>query len=107
MIKVLKEHEVLLQWYELVSIEEEFRNVSEHTMYPYIIKLTDNAASRGIALAHGAKELIGVYVYSKEQSYSGQVIVEEHMVRPEVLLFEYLIYFEQHRVEENRWKNKT
>lgn len=84
MIKALKEHEVPSPWYELVNIKEELKNTSERITYPCIIKPTDNAASRGVALVHNAKELISTYVYSKEQSHSGQVIVEEYMVGPEV-----------------------
>lgn len=84
MIKALKAHNVESPWYYIIDSLEQLREVGKSIKYPCIMKPTDNAASRGVALIHNYEELLGSYDYSKEQSHSGQVIIEEYMQGPEV-----------------------
>lgn len=84
MIKALKEQGVESPWYYIVDTLEELKETGKKITYPCIMKPTDNAASRGVALIHDYDELIQSYDYSKEQSHSGQVIIEEYMEGPEV-----------------------
>ena len=76
MIKALKKHDVETPWYYIVDSIDELKQVGKEIAYPCIMKPTDNAASRGVALVHNYDELINMYNYSKEKSHSGQVIVE-------------------------------
>lgn len=84
MIKALKEHGVESPWYYIVDTLQELKETGKKITYPCIMKPTDNAASRGVALIHEYDGLIKSYAYSKEQSHSGQVIIEEYMEGPEV-----------------------
>lgn len=84
MIRALKARDVPSPWYELVNSMEELAAAARRICYPCIMKPTDNAASRGVALIHDAKELLDTYDYSREQSRGGQVILEEYMQGPEV-----------------------
>lgn len=84
MIKALKEHNVESPWYYLIDSLEQLKELGKTIEYPCIMKPTDNAASRGVALIHNYGELLSSYDYSKEQSHSGQVIIEEYMQGPEV-----------------------
>lgn len=84
MIKALKEHGVESPWYYIIDTPEELKETGKQITYPCIMKPTDNAASRGVALIRDYGELIESYAYSKEWSHSGQVIIEEYMEGPEV-----------------------
>ena len=84
MIKALKKQGVETPWYYLVDSIEELAGLKDTLTYPCIMKPTDNAASRGVALIHSADELLSTYGYSRVQSHSGQIILEEYMVGPEV-----------------------
>lgn len=84
MIKALKDSNVETPWYYIVDSIDELKQAGKELVYPCIMKPTDNAASRGVALVHNFDELIDMYDYSKEKSHSGQIIVEEYMNGPEV-----------------------
>lgn len=84
MIKALKAHNVESPWYFLIDSLKQLQELGESFNYPCIMKPTDNAASRGVALVHNYEELLSSYNYSREQSHSGQVIIEEYMQGPEV-----------------------
>ena len=84
MIKALKAHNIASPWYFIVNSFDELKEAGNEITYPCIMKPTDNAASRGVALIHDNDELMKTYAYSKEQSHSGQVIIEEYMQGPEV-----------------------
>ncbi len=84
MIKAFKAKKVESPWYYIINSLEELEDIGKRIMYPCIMKPTDNAASRGVALVGDYKGLIENYSYSKEQSHSGQVIIEEYMKGPEV-----------------------
>lgn len=84
MIKVLKEHNVESPWYYIINSLEELKEKGKQITYPCIMKPTDNAASRGVVLIHNYESLIESYDYSKDQSHSGQIIIEEYMEGPEV-----------------------
>ncbi len=84
MIKALKEHAVESPWYYIIDTLDDLRETGKQLTYPCIMKPADNAASRGVALIHDYEGLIESYGYSKDESHSGQVIIEEYMEGPEV-----------------------
>lgn len=84
MIKALKAHGVETPWFQVADSPEKLKNIGKEVSYPCIMKPTDNAASRGVALVHNYVELMDKYGYSRGQSRSGQVIIEEYMRGPEV-----------------------
>lgn len=84
MIKALKKYGVESPWYYIIDSLEQLQEIGKRITYPCIMKPTDNAASRGVALVHNFIDLVSDYAYSKEQSHSGQVILEEYMQGSEV-----------------------
>ena len=84
MIKALKEYDVPTPWFHIVNNYEELISIGKNIEYPCIMKPTDNAASRGVALVRNYQDLINNYDYSKNNSHSGQIIIEEFMEGPEV-----------------------
>lgn len=84
MIKALKANSVETPWYHLINSIEELKKLGRQLAYPCIMKPTDNAASRGVVLARDYNELISAYDYTRLQSHSGQIIIEEYMKGPEV-----------------------
>lgn len=84
MIKALKKAGVPSPWYFILNSEEELERISSQLSYPCILKPTDNAASRGVVVINNKSELKDAFSYSREESHSGQVILEEYMNGPEV-----------------------
>lgn len=84
MIKAFKENKVESPWFFVVNNQDEFNAVVEKLHFPCIIKPTDNAGSRGVILVNDKYELNSAYVYSKECSRHGAVIIEEYMRGSEV-----------------------
>lgn len=84
MIKALKKAGVPSPWYYIINSEEELEQLKEKIAFPCILKPTDNAASRGVVIIKSSNELKAAYYYSREESHSGQVILEEYMQGPEV-----------------------
>lgn len=91
MIKALKEHAVESPWYYIIDTLDDLRETGKQLTYPCIMKPADNAASRGVALIHDYEGLIESYGYSKDESHSGQVIIEEYMEGPEVSVEVFLV----------------
>lgn len=84
MIKVFQRSGVEHPWFYIVKDTSEFSEIKERLTFPCIIKPTDNAGSRGVVLVNKYSELDNAYIYSKEQSRSGAVIVEEYLTGREV-----------------------
>lgn len=84
MIKAFKSQNVESPWYYVVSNEDDLNSLRELLSFPCVMKPTDNAGSRGVTLVRSMGELYKAYRYSKEQSRSGYVIVEEFLQGQEV-----------------------
>lgn len=84
MIKAFKTHNVESPWYYVVNDETNLSGIKDLLSFPCIMKPTDNAGSRGVTLIRSIEELNNAYSYSKEQSRSGRVIVEEFLQGQEV-----------------------
>jgi Biotin carboxylase len=89
MREALKENGVPIPCYFQASNEEEFMKAVREIRklgYRCIVKPADNSGSRGVNLLSGYDEdyLKKAYLYSRENSRSGNVIVEEYMEGVEV-----------------------
>lgn len=84
MIKAFEAAGVEHPWYFILKNKEDLKNVLPKISYPCIIKPTDNAGNRGVSYVSDEKELLLLYSYSRENSHSGDVIVEEFMEGQEV-----------------------
>lgn len=84
MIKAFKAHHVESPWYYIANDLSELEMLRPQLICPCIVKPTDNAGSRGVVLVRSACELETAYLYSRQQSRGGQVIIEEYMTGPEV-----------------------
>lgn len=83
MIKAFEAHGVEHPWYYVVDDAEMYVSVKEKVSYPCILKPTDNAGSRGVVMVENVDELDEAYVYAKDESRSGKVIIEEYLSGPE------------------------
>lgn len=84
MIKAFKEHNVASPWFFIAKNESDIENISSQLIFPCIVKPTDNAGSRGVILVDELLNLKQAYLYSRKQSRSGEVIIEEFMTGKEV-----------------------
>lgn len=84
MIKAFEAAGVEHPWFYIAKDKSELRQISEKLVYPCIVKPTDNAGSRGVALIESADKLSGAYEYATASSRSGAVIFEEYMTGAEV-----------------------
>lgn len=84
MAKAFKDHNVASPWYYLVSVEDDLDHLAPNLTFPCIMKPTDNAGSRGVALVSSMEELRTNYSYSRQQSRGGNVIIEEYLQGSEV-----------------------
>ena len=81
----LKECGVPIPQFYVVNSDEEYLATVEHFDGDFIVKPADNAASRGVCLGNKKeKGLLSFYAYSKANSRSGVVLVEEFMHGKEV-----------------------
>lgn len=84
MIQAFRENDVACPWFFILSSKDELQNICSKLVYPCIIKPTDSSGSRGVALVQNEKELEKAYLYSKEASRNGKVIIEEYLIGSEV-----------------------
>lgn len=89
MRRALAEHNVPIPYFFVATNEGEFLDAVKHVLdmgYKCIVKPADNSGSRGVNLLskYDIASLKEAYVYSKENSRSGDVIVEEFMEGPEL-----------------------
>ncbi|MBR2732128.1 MAG: ATP-grasp domain-containing protein [Clostridia bacterium] len=83
MIKAFEAAGVAHPWYYIVGDEKDFEATVPMITYPCVMKPTDNAGSRGVMLCGSAEELKNAYAYSRKESRSGAVIIEEYLQGPE------------------------
>lgn len=79
MMESFKRHSVPHPWFFKIDFEEELKCIKDKIEYPCIIKPTDNSGSRGVILVNNESELANAYIYSKKESRSGSVIIQEYM----------------------------
>ena len=91
MIKAFEAAGVEHPWYFILKCKEDLTEVLPKITYPCVIKPTDNAGNRGVSFAGSEEELLSLYGYSRENSHSGDVIVEEYMEGQEVSV-EIIVY---------------
>ena len=87
MRQALKEGNVPIPKFFRVSTSEEYFEAVKHFDGAFIVKPADNSGSRGIYLVRNlsnSKEITEAYRHSKTYSRSGDVVVEEYMIGPEV-----------------------
>ena len=82
MIKAFKEHSIAHPWFYICEKFEEVESLDIE--YPCIIKPTDSSGSRGVVFVNSKGELGNAFIYSKKQSRSGKVIIEEFLQGDEV-----------------------
>ncbi|MBQ4071555.1 MAG: ATP-grasp domain-containing protein [Clostridia bacterium] len=83
MIRAFREAGVAHPWYHVVEDGAALPEEGELS-FPCIIKPTDNAGSRGVALVHSYEELPSRYEYARASSRRGAVIIEEYLTGREV-----------------------
>lgn len=91
MIKAFQAAEVEHPWYFILKSKEDLTEALPKITYPCVIKPTDNAGNRGVSFASSEEDLLSLYGYSRENSHSGDVIVEEYMEGQEVSV-EIIVY---------------
>ncbi len=83
MIKAFEKAGVEHPWYHVIPTFSELEKILHKISFPCIMKPTDNAGSRGVVLCYDEGELVREYDYSRNESRSGAVIVEEYLQGPE------------------------
>lgn len=98
MRKRMKECGVPIPEYHEIKNLEEFLEVASIMQDRFILKPADNAASRGVVLIDKRHNpnLEEIYRYSTQYSRSGEALVEEFMIGPEVSVESYTIDSEPH-----------
>lgn len=91
MIKAFQAAGVEHPWYFILKNKEDLIEALPKITYPCVIKPTDNAGNRGVSFASSEEDLLSLYGYSRENSHSGDVIVEEYMEGQEVSV-EIIVY---------------
>lgn len=88
MIKAFANNGVEHPWYYILPVGDDAAdvvgNVIDNITYPCITKPTDNSGSRGVMLVQNREELEAALAYSRQNGRTGNVIVEEYLVGPEV-----------------------
>jgi len=87
MRKCLKENNVPVPEFYEVETKEEYINAINTIAGKIIVKPVDNAGSRGVSLIYDkshADAINSAFIYAKECSRSGNIMVEEYMEGPEV-----------------------
>ncbi len=84
MIKAFEAHNVEHPWFYIAQDATQFEEIIPKISYPCVMKPTDNAGSRGVCYIDNQQSLIEQYNYSKTNSRSGHVIIEEYMQGHEV-----------------------
>jgi biotin carboxylase len=84
MMESFKSYSVPHPWFYKVTLEEKLKTIQYKIKYPCIIKPTDNSGSRGVVLVNNESELLDAYIYSKKESRSGSIIIQEYLQGCEV-----------------------
>ncbi|MBT2738383.1 ATP-grasp domain-containing protein [Bacillus sp. ISL-7] len=80
----LNKYGVPIPRFFIASSFEKYMDAASHFAGKFIVKPADNSGSRGVYLTDQTSDLTEVYHYVKEHSRSGDILVEEFMVGPEV-----------------------
>ena len=64
--------------------------------FPFVIKPSDNSASRGVQLVRSQDELMGVFDIAKAFSSDGQVLIEEKLSGPEISIEGFMLNGKMH-----------
>jgi biotin carboxylase len=84
MIRCFADHSVASPWFYVIENKADLYASIDQISYPCILKPVDNAGSRGVILVNHRDELETAYTYSKKESRSGVVIIEEYLKGHEV-----------------------
>jgi len=84
MRKHLKQKNVPIPRFFVVSSLEEYVEASNNFENKFIVKPADNSGSRGIFLVEQKSDIIEAFQYAKKHSRSGEILLEEYMEGPEV-----------------------
>lgn len=80
----LEKGDVPVPHFYRVNTLEDFRSVRSFFSGKFVTKPADNSGSRGICLIDDLSKAEEGFLYSKENSHNGDVVVEEYMEGPEV-----------------------
>lgn len=84
MIECFSSHSVPCPKYYLIKDEQAFLKLNGIIEYPYIVKPTDNAGSRGVRLVKHPNEALDAYRYALSCAHGGRVLVEEFLEGREI-----------------------
>ncbi len=84
MRKALKASNVPIPQFYYCSKLDDYKIIVNNFKQKYIVKPSDNSGSRGIYLVESQEESEKAFYYSRKNSRSGIVLVEEYMEGPEV-----------------------
>lgn len=84
MITLFKENNVSSPRFYGIGSFDDLERAIEEIGFPCILKPTDNSGSRGVVLLESRENLSENYNYVKTSSRSGNALLEEYMVGPEV-----------------------
>lgn len=87
MRRALKKYNVPIPEFYKISNREEYYMAVQKFTHPFIVKPADSSGSRGIYLINNLsdkEEIEKAYIYSREYSKVGDVIIEEYMKGEEV-----------------------
>ena len=84
MIRCFERYDIPHPWFEVITFEEELKDLLLKHSVPFIMKPNDSSGSRGVVLVKDYHEVRDAFLYSKSVSKSGLILVEEYMQGPEV-----------------------
>ena len=83
MLEAFQKHGVAHPYFQTVK-KDEIETFSIDFPYPVISKPIDSAGGRGISIIHSEAELHEAAKFSSQAGLSGDILIEEYMVGPEV-----------------------
>ena len=84
MIKAFEKCGVAHPWFYIIEDEKALENTVDKLSFPCILKPCDNSGSRGVVLCKSRNTLKTDYLYAKDCSRGGGVIIEEYLEGNEV-----------------------
>lgn len=79
-----RERGIPIPWFREILSAGDFKAALRERGHPLVIKPVDRSGSRGVFLVNEGCDLDGLFVRSKEFSYSGRVMVEEYLLGPQI-----------------------
>lgn len=99
MIKAFEECGVAHPWFYIIEDEKALESVENSLSFPCILKPCDNSGSRGVVLCKSKESLKADYVYAKNCSRGGSVIIEEYLEGNEVSVEVIALYGKAHIIQ--------